>query len=289
MSLETYGYSAQNKRIKLISKSELLAFVMLVFIVCWLIFPRDLSLTLRDSELDAVSKQYIEIWLQAKPDDVQLRILLAQGLIHLGQLEQASQHLKIIQKSHKKSIAAQGYWLHAQLEFERLMAIQPADRREHLLWAISKQALSYVDYRILEPKEIAQYIRMSLLLGFTKDAFSAASYWLQTNNPDSQEITVIADSFAAYQSHSAAASLYIQALIKTQNPEQKSVYFLFALASYQAGSLFGGGTELIQRFARLFLDDEKILYRIVQFARAADNHALASFYASHLMGLEVKP
>lgn len=289
MSLQTYGYSAQSKRAKLIQVSELLAFVVLVWVVCWLVFPRNLSDSLRGSELDAVSKQYIETWLQAKPDDVRLRILLAQELIKIGALADARRHLEIIQNSNDKTVADEGHWLHAQLEFERLMAVQPHQRKSHELWSISQQALKKVDYHTLPTQHLAQFVRMALLLGFTKEATAAAQYWLDNSQSQTTDIVDIAESFIAYQAYSTAADLYIQALVKTKDTKQQAVFFLAALRSYQAGSKFNEGGVLIERFGGLFLDNDKVLYRIVLFARAANKPGLASFYAGYLMDFEVSP
>lgn len=284
MSLQTYGYSAQSKRFELIRVSELLVFVALVLVVCWLVFPRHLSDSLRGGKLDAVSKQYIETWLQAKPDDVQLRMLLAQALIRLGALKEAHEHLQVIEHSSDKTIAEQGYWLHAQLEFERLMAVQPEQRKSHVLWSISQQSLSKVDYQALPGEHIEQFVRMALLLGFSKEANEASQYWLNNTGSATIETVNIAEVFIAYQEYTTAANLYIQALTKAPSLEQQASYFVAALLSYQAGSKFDEGLLLIERFGNLFLDIDQVLYQIVLFARAANKPEVASFYAGYLMG-----
>ena len=78
MSSEHSDSIAAPERRAVITTAELLALGIMVAVVCWLIFPRGLSESLRTSEMDAVSLSYSNAWLRAQPNDFPLRLLLAE-------------------------------------------------------------------------------------------------------------------------------------------------------------------------------------------------------------------
>ena len=96
MSSTSYGYSVDSERRRVIGLTELAALVVLVAVVCWLVFPRDLSDTLRNADLDAVTLSYSTAWLKAKPDDHALRLVLARDLIELGRFAEADKQLDYV-------------------------------------------------------------------------------------------------------------------------------------------------------------------------------------------------
>ena len=83
MSSMSYGYNVRTERLRVLGLPELFAFLILIGVVCWMVFPRDLSSSLRSARLDAVTFSYMQAWLKAKPDDHELRLLMALSLIHI--------------------------------------------------------------------------------------------------------------------------------------------------------------------------------------------------------------
>ena len=76
MSSMSYGYNVRTERLRVLGLPELFAFLILIGVVCWMVFPRDLSSSLRSARLDAVTFSYMQAWLKAKPDDHELRLLI---------------------------------------------------------------------------------------------------------------------------------------------------------------------------------------------------------------------
>ena len=60
-SMRSDSIAAPERR-AVITTAELLALGVMVVVVCWLIFPRDLADSLRAAEMDAVSLSYSNAW-----------------------------------------------------------------------------------------------------------------------------------------------------------------------------------------------------------------------------------
>ena len=169
MGSKSYGYTVRTERLRVLGATELLACLLLIIVVCWLAFPRDLAITLRNARLDAVTLSYMQAWLKAKPDDHELRLLMARELIVLGRFAEADAQLDWVEA------ADAGYlpeirWLRLKWDFKRLMAMEPELRPASRLQAETLASVRAQDWSMLNGEQRRELAEMALVLGAAEQA-----------------------------------------------------------------------------------------------------------------------
>ena len=285
MSSTGYGYSVDSERRRVIGLTELAALVVLVAVVCWLVFPRDLSDTLRNADLDAVTLSYSTAWLKAKPDDHALRLVLARDLIELGRFAEADTQLDYVAaNTSQPSLLDQLRWLRARLPFVALMAIAPAERGGSVLSTRARVALSKVQPERLETAQLQRYAEMALILGNLDLAVGAYHLLAVQAPPAWQWHRKAGDALLARGRYARASEEYILAM-RAQQGGAGRADFLKAVTTLQAGGLSGQALDVAARWEGVFLNDSEVLYRLMSLARAAGEGARAQHYAVLLLRL----
>lgn len=285
MSSTSYGYSVDSERRRVIGLTELAALVVLVAVVCWLVFPRDLSDTLRNADLDAVTLSYSTAWLKAKPDDHALRLVLARDLMELGRFAEADTQLDYVAaNTSQPSLLDQLRWLRARLPFVALMAIAPAERGGSVLSTRARVALSKVRPERLETAQLQRYAEMALILGNLDLAVSAYHLLAVQAPPAWQWHRKAGDALLARGRYARASEEYILAM-RAQQGGARRADFLKAVSTLQAGGLSGQALGVAARWEGAFLNDSEVLYRLMSLARAAGEGARAQHYAVLLLRL----
>lgn len=285
MSSTSYGYSVDSERRRVIGLTELAALVVLVAVVCWLVFPRDLSDTLRNADLDAVTLSYSTAWLKAKPDDHALRLVLARDLIELGRFAEADTQLDYVAaNTSQPSLLDQLRWLRARLPFVALMAIAPAERGGSVLSTRARVALSKVQPERLETAQLQRYAEMALILGNLDLAVGAYHLLAVQAPPAWQWHRKAGDALLARGRYARASEEYILAM-RAQQGGAGRADFLKAVTTLQAGGLSGQALDVAARWEGVFLNDSEVLYRLMSLARAAGEGARAQHYAVLLLRL----
>ena len=286
MSSTSYGYSVDSERRRVIGLTELAALVVLVAVVCWLVFPRDLSDSLRNADLDAVTLSYSNAWLQAEPDDYPLRLLLARDLIELGRFEEADQQLDYV-AAHTSSVAlvAQQKWLKARLPFMALMAMEPARRDGSEVSLRARRTFADVEPGSLDDEQLRRYAEMALLLD-NLDATVQAYHLLAARRPPaSQWYRQAGDALLAQGRYDRAADEYLLAMQAQETAEGRRRDFLKALATLQGGGLMDRALNVAAARQAVFVNDSEVLYRLMNLARAAGDGDRAQYYAVLLLRL----
>ncbi|WP_290537898.1 hypothetical protein [Alcanivorax sp.] len=67
MSSKSYGYTVRTERLRVLGPTELFACLLLILVVCWLAFPRDLAVTLRNAQGQPLPGVEIDMDLFALP------------------------------------------------------------------------------------------------------------------------------------------------------------------------------------------------------------------------------
>ena len=285
MSSTSYGYSVDSERRRGIGLTELAALVVLVAVVCWLVFPRDLSDTLRNADLDAVTLSYSTAWLKAKPDDHALRLVLARDLIELGRFAEADKQLDYVAANTvQPSLLDELQWLRARLPFVALMAMAPAERGGSALSARARVALAKVRPERLETAQLQQYAEMALIMGNLDLAVSAYHLLAVQAPPAWQWHRKAGDAMLARGRYARASEEYILAM-RAQQDGAGRADFLKAVSTLQAGGLSGQALGVAARWEGAFLNDSEVLYRLMSLARAAGDGVRAQHYAVLLLRL----
>lgn len=165
MSSTSYGYSVRTERLRVVGLPELCAFLILIGVVCWMVFPRELSSSLRSARLDAVTFSYMQAWLKAKPDDHELRLLMARELILQGNFVAADDQLSYVERARNGRYDNQIAWLELRRDFTRLMAITPDDRLGTMLEHDTLAQLRSIDWGALNNDKRVAFADMALALG----------------------------------------------------------------------------------------------------------------------------
>ena len=165
MSSMSYGYNVRTERLRVLGLPELFAFLILIGVVCWMVFPRDLSSSLRSARLDAVTFSYMQAWLKAKPDDHELRLLMARELILQGDFVAADEQLQVVTADSNGRYDTQIAWLELRRDFTRLMAIDADNRRGTMLEHETLTRLRAIDWAALNSEKRIRFADMALAMG----------------------------------------------------------------------------------------------------------------------------
>lgn len=284
MSSLSYGYNVRSERLRVMGLHELLAFLLLIAVVCWMIFPRDLSSTLRNARLDAVTFSYMQAWLKAKPNDDELRLLMARELIMLGRFQEAENQLVLI-AGHGHFHDGDVGWLRLLKDFHRLMALPPRDRVGTMLEYETVERLNAVDWGALTRPQREEYADMALALNQSEMAAMAYSRIAVQSDTPAQWHEQAAAVHLAHGNYQAAATSYLRAMDARGDYDVRKAYFLSALDVLVAGSLHAQALALAERRERSFIADKEVVYRLMLLAQAGGDMARAQRYAVILLNL----
>ena len=288
MSLADYGYSARTERWRVIRPVELGGLGLLVMLVCWLVFPRQLATTLRAARMDAVTLSYAESWLRARPEDYELRLLVARDLIELGLTEEAAAQLDYVAShTRRREWLDQRAWLAARLPFVAYMAVAPSERAGHPLGEEATRAFEAVDPGTLDAPSLRDYAAMAEALA--RPAAAVRAFHLIADRSDDRAVWYreAARIWLAQGRYGASAEERLRAMDAEPDADRRREDFLQALATLQAGSLFDQAMAVARRRAPAYRDQPEVLYRLMNLARASGDARQARYFAALLLELAV--
>ncbi|WP_040296603.1 hypothetical protein [Alcanivorax hongdengensis] len=283
MGSTSYGYNVRSERQRVIRGAELLTLLLMIVVVCWLVFPRDLSSSLRNARLDAVSLSYMQAWLKAKPDDYQLRLLLANELINYGRFSAAQNQIRYISRHAGGVYDNAIVWLELRRDFQRLMALQPEQRDGTMLNYAAVTALRQVDTAQLDKAQRAQYGEMALLLGELNLAVTMFDGIAESDEHPEQWYARSARLLLANGRYRQAGDEYIKAMDARAIYALRKQYFLDAMDTLEAGGLHHHALVLAATRERIFYHDDEVLFRLLKLAQAGGDLQRAQHYALLLM------
>ncbi|MED5389230.1 MAG: hypothetical protein VX793_10290 [Pseudomonadota bacterium] len=284
MGSKSYGYTVRTERLRVLRPAELFACLLLIIVVCWLTFPRDLAATLRNARLDAVTLSYMQAWLQAKPDDHELRLLMARELIMLGRFREADAQLRLVETADAR-YQTELRWLRLKWNFEQLMAMEPSQRAGSPVEAAALTHLRGQDWFSLEADQRQELAGMAMALGKSE---KAARYYRQLAKGAEQPAQWYekAAQVLLWQGNYLSAGLTLgEAMEASRDPAMRREYFLKTLAALEAGSEHETALRFAVRYESAYYRDQAVLYRLMRLAQAGGNLPLAQHYAVRLLKL----
>lgn len=283
----SYGFNVgARERRRTSGPMELVAGLLLIGVVCWLVFPRDLVSSLRRARVDAVTLSYTDTWLRAQPNDYALRLLLADRLVDLGLLDRAQDQLNYIRGHTVESRwRVPQRWLNARLAFARLMRIPPPRRSLSAASSRAQRQFSALDPGELDSAQLQQYATMAINLGRPEAAVNAYHLIAANRSLAAPWYRKSAGLLLASGRYREAAREYLRAQDADADHAAARRDFLDALATLQSGDLLKQAMDVAARRRGPFMNDQKVLYRLMNLARAAGDNDQAQFYAVHLLRL----
>jgi len=227
---------------------------------------------------------YMQAWLKAKPDDHELRLLMARELIVLGRFREADTQLAAVRAA-SDGYTAKVRWLRLQWNFKQLMAIEPAARKGSQLHAETLASLRGQDWSSLDNKQRQQLAEMTLLLGNVEQAVRHYRLLAADAERPSDWYEKAADVLLGQGQYLASGRAYGDAMEVVGEPARRKHYFLKTLAALEAGSLHAEALRFASRYEHLYYQDKEILYRLMRLAQAGGNLQQAQRYAVRLLRL----
>lgn len=285
MGSKSYGYNVRTERLSVARLPELAMLLIVILVSFWLVFPRDLSDILRNSRLDAVSLTYMKAWLRAKPDDYELRMLLARELVELGEYRQASHQLELIPRGKQFGFDAEIAWLELRRDFIQLMAIQPAQRPGSSLYPSTRDRLVALDTSGLDAERADQAAEMAMAMGLVDQAVRLYRH-LAVNGHGAEKLHALSARLLLGDGrYREAADAHLAAMDASDDYQVRRKAFLSALEVLQAGELYADAIRVMRERDQAFIEDKQVLYRLMNLSLACGDVAQAQHYAVLLLRL----
>lgn len=304
---------AAPKRPRLLPLGHILGFGLGVALVLLAAYPdKSLESRLESSVYgDAISQAYFAAWLQAKPDDHHLRLVLVQRQMQEGELEQAEANLVSIlnantvkeedrlqsqlmllelkkQELWRRPPTSLSYALALPVYLQQLGTVANGNWPDTQLQAYADEALALGDRRLglqlymrmlhsghkQTPEWYEHLARLCLAQGY--DRADGSSY--STALPEHKTLQQRRIYFTKL-----AADIYFQALPYTQNVNQRRHFFLMGLRTLQSGNLLKESITAGNDHLGPLAEDPITLLYLVRLAQASNRLDLAEKYVARLI------
>ncbi len=252
------------------------------------LFPKEriFNQVAQASHASTVSTFFLENLLKAKPEDTDLRLLLARHYLDISNMTEAKETLSVVLES-----ADPNAWLRAQLLDLEILKIRTLalpegsfDRREGM-----KEIGKHIEMLIGSGKEttsetLTQLAQSALLVGERNLAQSIYEQLGQRSGPRTANWYAKAAELAlgrgAYQK---AATLYFSAQSQTSRRQKQREYYIEALKALQAGNFLQEAIDQARQHLGELHHDEPTLFFLVSLGRAAGNGSFAQKYVKDLL------
>ncbi len=285
MGSKSYGLNVRTDRLSVARLPELAILLTVILVSFWLVFPRNLSDILRNSHLDAVSLSYMQAWLRAKPDDYELRLLLARELIELGEYQQASYQLELIPRGEQFGFETEIAWLTLRRDFIQLMAIEPPQRPGTALYPRTREGLQALDINSLSAERADQAAEMAMAMGLVDQAVRLYRQ-LAVNGYGTEKLHALSARLLLGEGrYLEAAQAHLEAMDASDDYAARRMAFLSALEVLQAGEMYEDAVRVMRERDQAFLQDKDVLYRLMNLSLACADVPQAQHYAVLLLRL----
>lgn len=285
MGSKSYGYNVRTERLSVARLSELAVLLLVILVAFWLVFPRDLADILRNSRLDAVSLSYMKAWLRAKPDDYELRMLLARELVELGEYQQASYQMELIPRGDEFGFDAEIAWLELRRDFVQLMALQPGERPGSYLYPKTRERLENLNTAPLSVTQTDQAAEMAMAMGLVDQTVRLYRQLAAQGQSAEKLHALSARLLLGDGRYREAADAHLAAMDASDNYAARRKAFLSALEVLQAGERYADAIQVMRERDQAFLQDKAMLYRLMNLSLACADVPQAQHYAVLLLRL----
>ncbi|MGN6701993.1 MAG: hypothetical protein ACTHKB_03400, partial [Burkholderiaceae bacterium] len=235
---------APAERLRLFSPWTVAGFGLSVCFGLFLAFPhRSLEQQLAISELarkpDRLTVEYLKVFLKAEPHANGLRVSLVQQLLRLGQNAEARIALAPLHRAPELGWQVEAAWLElAILQQETYAEPEDSAARERGMARLRTQVLTLMQL----PQTNERLLRLAdAALAAGEQGVAAAAYQTLATRPGSQPAPSYANAAKVtlgLGDYQTSAALYLKAMEKSERLAERRAYFLDALRTLQAGSLF---------------------------------------------------
>jgi hypothetical protein len=284
---------AANKKKNPFNWWQMLFFVLLVIGFLIFLFPKKLfnETFLRNTKPSAVSISYLKNLVEKNPDDVNLRMNLAQQQFTVGQVKDAKKTISPLVKLNPSSqFQWEVLWLYYQIvsvETFQLKEKTVARKEKETLLKTMQISLTNSPYLTLEQQEQLA----GNALAFEQPYLANQLYKKITLRGGKKSAAFYANAGKAalyVKDYQSSAEFYRLAMDVSSTLEEKRRYYINALDSLSAS----GSDSKTLEFAKKNLDglskDENTLFYLTKLALRVGQQKAAEFYANQLLQLDYR-
>ncbi|MGB0908784.1 MAG: tetratricopeptide repeat protein [Nitrospirales bacterium] len=273
---------------RLFSLWSIALFAVGIVLVLMVLFPKQriFNQVAQASQASTASTFFLENLLKAKPDDADLRLLLANHQLELGNIELSEGTLSSLLNIDNADV-----WLRAQLLKVRILEIQTfafaegSQKRRHGMNLIGSQIELILDHiPAPEPDVLVRLAQSALQVGHGHVAQSIYEQLGRGTTPHTATWYAKAAELALGQrDYQSAASFYFSAQQQESSQSKQREYYLAALKTLQSGNLLQEAVQQAELHLGDLRNDEATLFFLVSLGRAAGNGAFAQKYVKDLL------
>lgn len=280
------------KRLKLFTVWEMVGFAFAFLLYLAVVYPHgDLQERIAEHEAmnDPLATEYIRAFLQADPDNQQLRLSLARRLSqNVSLYDEVRRLLGILYVQNDPEIRYQAQMLELNLREQELFAVKKDDLKyPELLEKFRRQLLLVIGYST-DPDALIQLGKRAAAAGLYPTAMLAFHKFGLIPNLAGSKYAIAAEFLRGLGSYGEAADLYFKAMKVSRNIVQKRRYFLLGMQTLQGGNLFKQLVTATERYASLFYNDLETMMAMTRMMEAANRIDLALPFVRMYMKMEKK-
>ena len=278
-----------SRREQLLKRSHLVLLALGLLIVLGLVAPTSSSLVSTLVRPDSLSLQYLRLLIAVQPNDLGLKLRLAQTLFAVGRLDQAAKLLDSLPRTDPRLQPAMdrlAMQLHmAQYAQDPARAAREPQRVKQLIKEVEAQL-----GQPLSPEELLRLAASSLSIGQPELA-GRVYLRLAVTDPKqrSKWLTEAAKQELASGQPAAAGVLYDQLAQSEADPQARRRYALLALDALTSANLGDKALAFAKRYLEQFPGDPELLAAAAKLALANGQPAVAANYYDTLVRVVKDP
>lgn len=290
MQSTSYEYSARSNQIfdrpRLFSGWALSGFALAVLIPLVLIFPK--QELMRQASLqklgDVLTINYLSNLLKTEPDNLELRLLLAEHWIYIGETRGVSELIQPAINSPDPTWQAKGLLT----EYKNLtMQISSSPKGSAQLRALIAHRQEVFLRVLWRPWSVPTLVYLAGQADQMEEKAIAAQLYTAIEDASASEsvdwFASVAARVLGEGQNKLAAHLYFIARHKANSLSEQRDFFLAGVHALMSASLFKQAMQSIDRNLGNLSDDRDTLYSLTLIARAADDQSRAVRYAKQLL------
>lgn len=273
-------------RQRLTSPWTLIGIAVAVGVTLVLIFPGRglLTTTTLQEQPDAVGLTYLDNMARREPQNPELRFTLAQKQTELGKIAEARAALEPLYNSPDPAVRQRARLQDFKLQMQQMQSMpvgSPEREREAARLREELVAMSQYEWDVAGLLDLAETantlearkLRADLYLRIARGDNKVARPWV-----DDAGQKALAD--GAYVT---AAEINFAAQARATTPEEQRHYFMAGVKALQAGNMPREALAAAEKHGGALLNDDEMLYFMIDLARAANDMKRAQIYVKRLM------
>jgi len=286
-----FQYDAKIKKpsLKLASPWLIFLSIVIILLLLFLFFPKEALLTniAKQKQPDKIARQYLHNLLALYPEDVKLKLLLAEQHIALGDIEKAIKTvLPYIDEGPDNADEWKAIWLYYQIvQTDTYQYPEQSEKRKEGI----KQMHKMLHVLAKGPFNTQQLVNLlQAAIGLNDSSVVRFIYKRIVNRKPDQPSEVyarLAKAALSYGDYKMSADLYFLAQQQAPLLAHKRDYFIRGLRSLQSGNLLNEAFEIVDKKINELKQDRKTLLFLTHLALSANQPEKAQQYMKRVLYL----